>query len=243
LQTALQASQGIELTLPSDVTLTATGFLQDYLGLTDATATCLGNGANVTASNDCLAERVNGRAFGLELLLRRDLTKRLTGWVSYTLSRSTRETHGLIAPPVTPLLPPVQAGSSQDILSEFDRTHVLNVIGALDLGRGWRAGARFFFYTGRPYSPEVQGVPVPPFNSLRLPSFYRIDVRLEKRWPAFGSGSLALVIEGMNVTLAKEAIDVTCRGDGTWYPLKYDSCQPQYIGPVSVPSIGLEGAI
>ena len=86
LQTSLQASEGIELALPSDVTLTATGFLQNYLGLTDATATCLGNGTDLSqASNDCLAAKVNGRAFGMELLLRRDLTKRLTGWISYTL--------------------------------------------------------------------------------------------------------------------------------------------------------------
>ena len=41
---------------------------------------------------------------------------------------------------------------------DFDRTHVLNVAGAYDLGRNWRAGARFYFYyTGSPYSrPRVR---------------------------------------------------------------------------------------
>jgi hypothetical protein len=243
LQTSIQASQGAEVTLPLDVTVTATAFLHDYLGLTDATATCLGNGTDISrGSNDCLADRVRGRAFGVELLARRDLTKRLTGWVSYTLSRTTRETHGLIVPSATfagaPGVP-APSPSLQEIPSEFDRTHVLNVIGALDLGKGWRAGARVLLYTGRPYSPQVEGVPVPPFNSLRLPAFYRLDVRLEKRWRAFGNGQLAFVIEGMNVTLRKEAIGVTCQSTG----VGLDSCEPQYIGPVSVPSIGLEGAI
>ena len=243
LQTSLQTSQGFELTLPADILLTATAFLHQYLGLTDATATCLGNGSDLSkASNDCLAERVRGRSYGVELLARRDLTKRLTGWVSYTLSRTTRETRGLIAPET---LVGLGAGgqSLQEIPSEFDRTHVLNVIGALDLGRGWRAGARLVAYTGRPYSPQIHGVPVPPFDSLRLPSFYRFDVRLEKRWRAFGSGYLAFVVEGMNVMLAKEAIDVVCQGDGSILPLKYDTCAPQYIGPVTVPSLGLEGGI
>ena len=86
-------------------------------------------------------------------------------------------------------------------------------------------------------------MPVPPFDSLRLPTFYRLDVRLEKRWRAFGAGELAFVVEGMNVTLNKEAIGVTCRNDGSLSPFKLDTCEPQYIGPVSVPSIGLEGSI
>ncbi|HEY5147580.1 MAG TPA: TonB-dependent receptor plug domain-containing protein, partial [Polyangiaceae bacterium] len=251
LQTSIQTSQGIELALPLDVTLTTTGFLHNYLGLTDATATCLGNGDNLSqGANDCLAERVRGRAFGVELLARRDLTKRFTGWLSYTLSRTTRETRGLIVAPQSfpspgpgPSGVPVQSQSLQEIPSEFDRTHVLNVIGALDLGKNWRAGARLVFYTGRPYSPEIQGVPIPPFNSLRLPAFYRIDVRLEKRWRAFGDGSLAFVIEGMNVTLNKEAIDVTCDSSGSLRPFRLDKCSPEFIGPVSVPSIGFEGSI
>ena len=150
--------------------------------------------------------------------------------------------YGLIAP-TTPLGVGVPDQSLQEIPSEFDRTHVLNVVGALDLGRGWRAGARLVYYTGRPYSPQIRGVPVPPFNSLRLPSFYRVDVRLEKRWRAFGSGYLAFIVEGMNVTLTQEAIDVRCQSDGSTLSLKNDTCTPQYIGPVTVPSVGLEGGI
>jgi hypothetical protein len=96
------------------------------------------------------------------------------------------------------------------------------------------------FYTGRPYSPTVQNVAVPPFNSERLPPFFRLDVRLEKRWRAFGDGYVAFVLEGMNVTLSKEAISQQCQSDGTLSPLRYDTCQPQYIGPVTVPSIGVE---
>ena len=76
-------------------------------------------------------------------------------------------------------------------------------------------------------------MPVPPFDSLRLPSFYRLDIRLEKRWRVFRDGYLSFVVEGMNVTLNKEAIDVTCQSDGTVFPLKYDKCEP------AVPRAGL----
>jgi hypothetical protein len=86
-------------------------------------------------------------------------------------------------------------------------------------------------------------VPVPPFNSLRLPPFFRLDVRLEKRWRVLRSGYLSFVLEGMNVTLSKEAIDVQCRPDGSLLSGKNDTCTPNYIGPVTIPSIGLEGGI
>jgi hypothetical protein len=242
LQTSFQASQGFEFSLPLEITLTTTAFLHHYLGLTDATATCLGPGSDTSNIGlDCLAKTVSGRSYGVELLARRDLTKRISGWVSYTLSRTTRETQGIIAPSQIPLsqgLVPHGSGL-QEIPSEFDRTHVLNVVGAVDLGAGWRAGARLLLYTGRPYSPEIHGIPVAPYDSLRLPTFYRIDVRLEKQWRAFGTGHISLVLEGMNVTLRKEAIDVTCQTTNALY----DKCSPQYIGPVSVPSIGVEGAI
>ena len=41
LQTAAQASQGLEFTLPADFTLTTTGFLSEWAGLTDLTNNCI----------------------------------------------------------------------------------------------------------------------------------------------------------------------------------------------------------
>jgi hypothetical protein len=165
----------------------------------------------------------------------------VTGWISYTLSRSTRETRGTIVPSSNSITQAAAGQPLQDIPSEFDRTHVLNAVAAVDLGAGWRAGGRFVFYTGRPYSPQVNGIPVSPYNSLRMPSFYRIDVRLEKRWHAFGRGYVSFVLEGLNVTLNKEAIDVTCvNGNIQSSALRYDKCSPEYIGPVAAPSIGVE---
>jgi TonB family protein len=247
LQTSLQMSQGLEVHLPLEFTATPTVFLHQYIGLTDLTATCNNNGRSPTdtsiAVESCIGQRVRGRAYGAELLVRRPLTKRLTGWVSYTLSRSTRESHALLS----------NDAALQDVPSEFDRTHVLSVIGAYDLGRGWRSGARFFYYTGRPYSSSFNNIPVPPFNSQRLPGFYRIDVRLEKAWHVGKNGKIAFVIEGLNVTLNKEATDVKCTpvmnagGIGGFAggrvpvgPL--DTCTVQEIGPVTIPSIGLEGS-
>jgi TonB-dependent Receptor Plug Domain len=226
LQTSYQTSQGIEVRLPLDVTATGTLFLHDYLDLTDATATCGSAIGDAVGSTDaCQEARVRGRTYGLEVLARRPLTRRVSVFVAYTLSRSTREAHP--ARGLSDLMTTVP--------SEFDRTHVLSAAGALDLGRRWRAGARFYYYSGRPYSLRVGGLPVPPYNSERLPDFWRIDLRLEKRWPVLDDGSIALVFEGLNVTLNKEAVGADCESASLT-----PKCTVDYAGPLAIPSVGVE---
>jgi TonB family protein len=237
VQTAVQTSQGLEIELPLDLTFAPTVFLHNYLDLTDATATCGFSNAGST-DNNCIEERVRGRTYGFEALLRRPLTKRVTGWISYTLSRSTRDAHALGFNGDT-----IGAIARTDsILSDFDRTHVLNVIGAVDLGHNWRVGGRTLYYTGRPYSNQFHGIPVPPYNSQRLPDFFRIDLRIEKRWLT-STGYWAFIAEGLNVTANKEVLDVRCTA-APGRTTELDHCEPDTRGaiPVIVPLVGVEGA-
>jgi hypothetical protein len=220
LQSALQTSHGVEARAPLDTTLVATVFLNSYFGLTDALATCSA-GAVPSTDLGCLDTRTRGRSVGAEVLLRRSFSSRVGAWVSYTLSRSTVE----VAHPTsgTPELP-----------ASFDRPHVLNGALSVDLGGGWHAGGRFTYYSGLPYTAQVQGLLLGP--TTRLPDFWRLDVRFEKRWLVASRWHLAAVLEGMNVTLNKEAISADCTTGAT------SSCTPRYIGPVSAPSLGVEVA-
>jgi hypothetical protein len=251
LQTSIQASQGLEVALPWAFTFTPTFFYHRYLGLTDFATTC-GVTDNSTADDsdgeDCLDKRVSGRTIGFELLLRRSLTQKLTGWVSYTLSRTTRATR-LSAYDLSTLTgiesPREKTSTYTEVPGDFDRTHVLNVIGAYDLGAGWRAGARFYYYTGRPYSRRVYGYTIPPFNEYRFPDFYRIDARLEKAWKVGAKGRIAFVVEWLNVTLRKEATSVTCGRHSNSLQealAAADKCEFEEIGPVTIPSVGVEGS-
>ncbi len=250
LQTSIQTSQGIELALPIAFTFTPTVFYHRYFGLTDFATTCGIGDDSPTQDNtggDCLDKRVGGRTVGLELLLRRSLTQKLTGWISYTLSRTTRQTRTEAYDLAS--LQNLEGNrrktvSFQEIPGDFDRTHVLNVIAAYDLGRGWRAGARFYYYTGRPYSRQAFGYTVPPFNEQRYPDFYRIDGRFEKAWQVGRKGRISVVLEWLNVTLRKEATSVKCGANATNVAEAIagaNDCQFDYIGPVTVPSIGVEG--
>jgi hypothetical protein len=154
--------------------------------------------------------RVDGSSTGLEILLRRRLTRRLGGLISYTLSRSERFLpHGHVA-------------------STFDRTHVLNVAGTYDFGKGFKGGTRVVFYTGYPVDPTNPALG-------RIPAFGRFDFRFEKRWSiASGRGWLSLVLEAENAFGAKETLQEQCVSLTA-------PCKSVRIGPVTIPSIGLEG--
>jgi hypothetical protein len=210
VQSAYQYSAGAEVRLPFQFTGTLDAFLQDYTGLADLYDTCPSGESACT---------FDGRAIGMELLIRRRLTERLTGWLSYTLSRTERDSF-------------VQNGtrsSSTRILSQFDRTHVVNVVVAADLGRRWRAGARLMAYSGLPYSTTTGPAGVP---NAREPPFFRLDLRLEKSWRALG-GRLTLVFEWLNALLSKESFGTTCSG-------AFEHCAPAEVGPITIPSIGVE---
>lgn len=152
--------------------------------------------------------RTQGQAYGFELYVKRRITGKLGGFLSYTLSRSTR------------------AFGRRSYIASFDRTHVLNAALAYSLGRNWRLGGRTMFYTGLPK------LSVPSDPSTRLPPFFRLDARLEKRFRLSDGAHLSFVAEWLNATLSKEAVTTRCTLSG---------CEARRIGPVTIPSLGLEG--
>jgi TonB-dependent receptor-like protein len=228
LQEALQISHGIELGPPDEVEVGLTTFWHDYRDLTDYSATC-GNGIDECSPTD----RADGRSYGLEVSVRRPLSKEIGGLVSYTLSRSERTFRG------------------DTFVGDFDRTHVINVVINADLGHRWYAGARFMGYTGRPYSLIAVDDPEDPFdttligrrNALRRRGFFRVDVRLEKRWVILERGWISLVLEGFNVSFQKETIDFDCRLAEILGSQAGLSCGGQQIGPISIPSLGVAGGL
>jgi TonB family protein len=200
LQRSLQTSGAAEVDLGDATTLGSALFYNLFWDMTDAFGTSHGDAADFDI-------RSQGYAYGAEFFLRRRLTKRFGGFVSYTLSRSVRSARG------------------HGFVSAFDRTHVANAAFSYELGRGWRVGSRFLFYTGTPRWNEKPGEPIVSGTSgvAREPSFYRVDLRIEKRWGLRGSAWISFVAEFLNATLHKE---VWPGGD--------------IVGPISIPSLGVE---
>ncbi len=215
LQRSLQASSGFELDLPEDFTASLTFFDNVFLEMTDVLSVARNTqGPNGEEQDelDQLLTRSLGSSMGFEVFIRRPLTRRLGGFLSYTLSRSMRSI------------------GSERFPARFDRAHVLNLALGYDLGRRWRAGTRVVFYTGFPAEDLDLELPRSE-HPARIPAFYRIDLRLEKRWRIGERAWWAFVIEMLNATLNKEVISVNCNAV---------RCRNEEIGPVTIPSIGAE---
>ncbi|WP_437520294.1 TonB-dependent receptor [Sorangium sp. So ce726] len=208
LQRSLQSSFGVEADA-GPVNFSATVFRQATFGLSDP----IGTGRGTNLSTERFLTRSLGDTYGLELGARGALRRDMFFLASYTLSRSTR-TRG-----------------RSTIPSAYDRTHVAHVALLYDLGSGWRGGIRHVFYTGFPADEAAPGRP-PREHPDRIAPFYRLDMRLSKRWALGTRRYLGLVLDVQNATLAKEVFDVSCDDSG---------CTPRKIGPITMPGLAIEG--
>ncbi|HXX66646.1 MAG TPA: TonB family protein [Polyangiaceae bacterium] len=208
-QTTYQLSEGAEIRLPSGIQAHVAGFYSREIA-----THILG-----TAASEI------GDSGGLEVFVRREFTRRLGGFISYTLSRTVATVNG----------------ATQRV--DWDRTHVVSVVLSYDLGAGWRIGSRLFFESGRPFQPvcvkncsgtagEIPVMSTPPGN---LPVFWRLDGRLEKRWTFSG---------GQWLTASLECFNIFDRGEptGDQY-VPGQGLEIVYQSPIILPSIGLEGGL
>jgi hypothetical protein len=149
----------------------------------------------------------NGRAYGIELIARRNVG-RWTGWIAYTYGRSFRQN-------------PVRGPDYYPYV--LDQPHALTLLGTAALGGGWRAGGRFRYATGNPFTPvastfvDTDGDVVAvdgPILSERLPAFFQLDLRADHAWRR-PWGLVNLYLDIQNVTNRRNAEGVTDNGDYT----------------------------
>lgn len=149
---------------------------------------------------------------GLELSVKRRMSSKIGMIVTYSLGRSEREDD-----------------LGRRFPSGFDRTHVATAALSYDFGKGYKAGMKHVLYSGAPLlSDEGDHIEV----VKRLPAFYRMDWRFEKRWTIGSRGWVSFVAEVLNTFLAAETLGEECEGS---------RCSPTKLGPVTIPSIGVEG--
>lgn len=175
IEHALHASVGAEYRPWPWLSLDTTLF---YRGMSDLVSPT--DGVRVDAAGAARPQRYDnagrGRAYGAEIVLRHERARGFSGWIAYTLSRSTRE----------------DSGASEARLFDYDQTHILTALGSYELPAGFQIGARFRLVSGNPLTPVVgavfdadadryralYGAP----NSQRNPPFHQLDVRVDKTW-------------------------------------------------------------
>jgi hypothetical protein len=150
------------------------------------------DGADVYNSNNAIETELlygKGRAYGIEWLLKKS-TGRLTGWISYTLSKTERKIDGI--------------NNNEWYNARQDRTHDIAIVAMYQLNKKWTLSANWVFYTG-----DAVTFPAGKYiiddrtvyyytarNSYRMPNYHRLDLgatmqlKQKKRWSSELSFSL-----------------------------------------------------
>lgn len=131
------------------------------------------NGAQITfdTTADVESELLfgKGRAYGLELIAKKKSGK-LTGWISYTLSKTERQIDGI--------------NDNQWYNARQDKTHDLSVVAAYQLNPKWSLSGLFLYSTGNAVTfptgkYQLNGQTVFQYsnrNADRMPAYHRMDL-------------------------------------------------------------------
>ncbi len=129
------------------------------------------DGADLLLNENVEGELVYGRgyAYGAEFLLRKNRGK-LTGWVSYTLSRSLRQFDDI--------------NNGDPFPAKQDRIHDITIVASYQLNPRLTLSANWVYYTGNAVtfpsaSYFVAGQRVPFYterNGYRMPDYHRLDL-------------------------------------------------------------------
>ena len=162
----------------------------------------------------------------MELLLRHQLTKNFFGWIAYSLSKSER----------------VYPGTDTWALHPLDQPHNLIVIASYKLPYDIIAGVRIRYATGSLDTPYLGAIYdangnyyyplIGPLFSHRLPPFFQMDVRIDKRF-VFNRWMLSLYADVQNVTNRQNV-------EGVAYNFNYTDQNYIYGIPI-LPALGIRG--
>ena len=189
-QASQQVGTGVERKLGELWSIKAEGYLSLRRSLVFA-AFPRANGDG-TYDNPLQANTGLGRSIGLEVLLRREFTERLYGWVAYTLSRSRERGH-----PGDAWIP-----------TAFDQPHNLALLIGFRPSPYIEFAAKLRLATGNPlaeatgatfdadsanYVPQLKA-----FGATRLPTFVQLDFEVNNIW-AGDVGRLQLYLDFQNL--------------------------------------------
>ncbi len=126
-----------------------------------------------------------GYSRGIELFLQKKLTERFYGNISLSLFEVKYKS-----------LDGIERNS------DYDNRYLIILNGGYLLGKGWEVSSKFRYVGGRPYTPinPTNGTQdVNLYNSERLPDYYSLDIRVDKRWN-FSKWTLVTYIDIQNIT-------------------------------------------
>lgn len=182
-----------------------TDYAVDF-GLLDHPFTSRPACAFVAPTEALVFRHVDVRAMGIEAMVRRELGRSVTGWLSYSLAKIDRDL-GFVRLP-----------------HDYDQRHAVSASAQWRIG-SWGLGGSAQLHTGRPaLYPEiatcdfrgnaVEEVLQDPTLLRRLPISWRIDVRAEREI-RFSGWRMRVYFEMQNASLTHETLGYEVQGDIT----------------------------
>ncbi len=118
-----------------------------------------------------------GRAYGVELYARKDFG-RMTGFVSYTYSRTLKKIEGPT--------PDVTVNEGKYYPANYDKPHDFKMTAIYQINRRWSVSGNYVFTSGRPATYpeskyEIDGITIANFgdrNQERIPDYNRLDLSI-----------------------------------------------------------------
>jgi len=177
-QTSDQVTLAIQRVIPDrDLFISLEGY---YKGMNQLIG--YREGTNLFLNTDFESQLIQGagRAYGLETLIKKEAGK-LTGWISYTLSKSLRQ-YDVI-------------NQGEWFFSRYDRRHNAAIVMNYQLKQRWSFSAVFEYISGSRFTPIIGQYIVPsptlvgvnlipvyaPLNSVKLANTHRLDLGVKFR--------------------------------------------------------------
>ncbi len=207
---------GIEYDFGEGYTMDAQGYYKQLIDLVSGTE----SGADEPYDNEGV-----GHVYGAELLVRKELTDRLYGWLSYTYSVSERRD---------------RPGGDWRYFDQ-DQRHNFILLASYRIGDTWRVGGKFSYGTGLPfteidtaiYNADTDSyIPIysDEVNEERQEDIHQLDVRVDKAWQ-FTDWELLTYLDVQNVYWQKQPIG---------YMYNYDYTEKEAVSfPSFYPTLGI----
>jgi hypothetical protein len=173
-----------------------------------------------------------GRAYGAEFFVKKN-EGNLTGWISYTLSRTERKVNGI--------------NNNDWFAARFDKTHNLTAVGIYQLNKRVTLSANFAASSGTPATYPTSRYEFDNIiignndndsrNGSRIPWYHRLDlaVTVKAKKKLFGKGDAEWVYSIYNVYARKNPFSVFTRQNED-NPLVTEAVRFSVIGSL-IPSI------
>jgi len=162
--------------------------------------------------------RADGASYGVELLARPRWSKRLTGFVTYTLGGASAEN-----------------ADGTSFTPQSDVRHLGNLVLGYDFGGGFRSGVRVHYRSGKSAVNTFYDQPQSRYErrETRLPAFFRADLYVSYSFETFAPTTVTAGVQ--NVTFSREATKRDCLFDRTLTI----RCAIDYQPAIVLPNVGV----